>query len=61
MKRKRTVKLGQRIRANVHGGLSPDKLTGTVIYIHPENRFYTLEFDLGHGYLLHESYFMPQP
>ncbi len=31
-------------------------MDGKVVYIHPENRFYSVEFDV-HGYKIRESFF----
>ena len=36
---------------------SENQLTGKVIYIHPERRFYTVEFDCGMGRHFRQSYF----
>ena len=42
------VKLGDRIKARIsygmEGGTMLPREEGTVVYIHPEGRFYTLEF-----------------
>lgn len=32
--------------------------TGTVVYIHPDRRFYTVEYELGSG-KVRESYYFP--
>lgn len=37
--------------------LNRDKMEGTVIYVHPEYRFFTLEFDAG-GRTYRESYIL---
>lgn len=33
--------------------------TGTVVYIHPQRRFYTVEFDMPRGRKCRESYYFP--
>lgn len=33
--------------------------TGTVVYIHPRRSFYVVEFELGAGHRLQESYYFP--
>lgn len=33
--------------------------TATVVYIHPQRRFYTVEFDLPRGRKCRESYYFP--
>ena len=40
------------------GGGSPTEVTvdATVVYIHPERRFYTLRYDLGPGRSFRESF-----
>ena len=42
------IKLGDRIRQRIHYGMNGGTMLpseeGTVVYIHPEGRFYTLEF-----------------
>ena len=47
------VKLGDRVRARINygmegGGLLPAE-EGTVVYVHPEGRFYTVEFTFPKG------------
>ena len=53
-----TMKLGDKIMRKITM-MPPDKndepYEGTVVYIHPKNRFFTLEFDLPGG-KVHESY-----
>lgn len=47
------IHLGDRIKARINYGLEGGTFlppeTGTVVYIHPEGRFYTLRFDFERG------------
>lgn len=53
------MKIGDRKTEQVHFGDSrPRTMTGTVVYIHPQRRFYTVEFKFTFG-SLRESYFFP--
>ena len=59
------IKLGDRIRAKINygdgGSLLPAE-EGTVVYIHPEGRFYTLEFAFDGPYgvrKFREAYLLP--
>jgi len=48
--------------ATATGMLDPEltkKVTGTVVYIHPQKRFYTVRFDFPKG-TIHESYYFPE-
>lgn len=62
------VKLGDRIRAKISygdgGGLLPAE-EGVVVYVHPEGRFYTLEFSFPDRYggvrKFREAYIMAPP
>ena len=62
------VKLGDRIRAKISygdgGSLLPAE-EGTVVYVHPEGRFYTLEFSFPDRYggvqKFREAYIMAPP
>ena len=62
------IKLGDRIRAKISygdgGSLLPAE-EGTVVYIHPEGRFYTLEFSFpdrcGGVQKFREAYIMAPP
>jgi len=62
------MKLGDTVREQINvfapSGISipkqPVKKTaGTVVYIHPQGRFYTLRFDFPLG-AIHESYYFPE-
>ncbi len=62
------VKLGDRIKARItygmEGGTMLPREEGTVVYIHPEGRFYTLEFTFPgpRGVRkFRESYHLPPP
>lgn len=48
---KRTEKLSM-------GEGQPVTKTGVVVYIHPQRRFYTVEFDVN-GHKIRESYYFP--
>ena len=39
------------------GAIAELTVDATVVYIHPERRFYTLRFDLGPGRSFRESFF----
>ena len=63
------IKLGDRIRARISygmegGGTLPTE-EGTVVYIHPEGRFFTLEFTFPNRYggvqKFREAYIMDPP
>ncbi len=41
------------------GEHEPVPRTGTVVYIHPERRFYTVRFDFEQGRSCTESYYFP--
>ena len=56
------VRLGDRVRARINygmegGGLLPAE-EGTVVYVHPEGRFYTVEFTFPKG-KFREAYLLP--
>lgn len=58
------MQVGDRIKAKIYygaegGGLLPPEW-GTVVYIHPEGRFYTLEFNFPRG-RFRESYWTAPP
>ena len=63
------VNIGDRVKARIHygmeGGTQLPMETGTVVYIHPEGRFYTLEFSFpdrhGGTQRFRESYIMAPP
>lgn len=63
------IKLGDRMKARVHygmeGGSTLPAEEGTVVYIHPEGRFFTLEFSFPdrHGGVqkFREAYIMDPP
>lgn len=62
MKRGDTVR--EQINVFAPSGISfPKRLTqksaGTVVYIHPKGRFYTVRFDFPLG-AIHESYYFPE-
>lgn len=42
----------------VTGFREPERYTGTVVYIHPERRFFTVEFKFANG-KFRQSYFFP--
>lgn len=53
------MEIGDRKSALIHfGDGKPRRMTGKVVYIHPERRFYVLEFSLG-PCRLRESYYFP--
>lgn len=61
------IRLGDKIRAKptVEGGsagktFEATEMTGKVVYIHPERRFYTLEFQNEKGFRWRECYFYPR-
>ncbi len=63
------MELGERVTASVHfGDAAPVTKTGTVVYIHPEKRFYVLEFRFTRSPLfggpvtepVWEAYFFPR-
>ena len=58
------MKVGDKIRhrlkvydSTIGGNLTETTVDATVVYIHPERRFYTLRFDLGPGRSFRESFF----
>lgn len=62
------MKIGDKVRQEIFVGAPPGnnlpprmqiKQTGTVVYIHPQARFYTVRFDFPLG-SLRESYFFPE-
>ena len=58
------VSVGDRVRARINygmegGGLLPAE-EGTVVYVHPEGRFYTVEFTFPKG-RFRESYWLAPP
>ena len=64
------IKLGDRIKARINygmeGGALLPKEEGVVVYVHPEGRFYTLEFTFPGGLdgkprKFRESYIIPPP
>ena len=63
------VTLGERIKARISYGMEGGTLLpaeeGTVVYIHPQGRFYTLEFTFpdreGGVRRFRESYLLPPP
>ena len=53
------MKVGDRVSELVSfGDTTPLRKTGTVVYIHPERRFYVAEFEFEKG-RLRESYLFP--
>ena len=59
------IKLGDRMKARINygmegGGLLPME-EGTVVYIHPEGRFYTLRFDFPKGSFRESFWLAPPP
>ena len=51
------LKIGEEVHATVYpkvGTACPE--SGIVVYVHPENRFFTVEFSLGPGAQIRESY-----
>lgn len=64
------VKVGDRVRARIEYGMEGGSLLpgedGTVVYVHPEGRFYTVEFTFPGEYpwerrRFRESYLLPPP
>jgi len=52
--------IGDRKTELLHfGDQEPRYKTGTVVWIHPERRFYTVEFDMGMGRTVRENYYFP--
>ena len=52
------MQVGDRTTEAIHMGAGATLTkTGTVIYIHPRRRFYVVEFEMGAGHRLQESYF----
>ena len=52
------MKIGDKSKEWIPSAFAPDKgehVYGTVVYIHPQRRFYTVEFDF-HGRTFRESY-----
>ena len=61
------IRLGDKIRARptLEAGsagktFEGTEMTGTVVYIHPNHRFYTLEFQGVNGFRWRECYFYPR-
>ena len=53
------MEVGDKTSEWVHfGDTRPERRTGTVTYIHPKRRFYTVEFETEVG-RFSESYFFP--
>lgn len=48
-----TIQIGDTVTRHIDA--TDRKATGTVVYIHPEGRYYTVEFDLGF-YKFRESF-----
>ena len=60
------MKIGDKVRKRLTGTLcesngrhSQPAVTGTVVWIHPQNRFYVAEFKLGHE-RIHECFEVPK-
>lgn len=58
------IRIGDRMKAHIHygmeGGSTLPAEEGTVVYVHPEGRFYTLEFRFPKG-RFRESYWLAPP
>lgn len=53
------MKIGEKKTENVHfGDCLPRTMTGTVVWIHPQRRFYVLEFRFEQG-TVREGYYFP--
>lgn len=53
------MELGDKKTELVHfGDQKPKSMTGRVVYIHPQRRFYVVAFDVG-GHEIRESYYFP--
>ena len=53
------MKIGDRKLARVHfGDTLPRDMVGTVVYIHPDRRFYVLEFEF-ERFTCREAYYFP--
>ena len=54
------MQVGDHKSALIHfGDIEPTRETGTVTYIHPQRRFYTVEFNLPNGRTISETYYFP--
>lgn len=53
------MEIGDLKTEHVHfGDVKPRKMTGRVVWIHPQRRFYVVAFDVG-GREIRESYYFP--
>ena len=59
------MKVGDKVRhklklydSNIGGNLTETTVDATVVYIHPEQRYYVLQFELGPGRSFREAFQM---
>lgn len=55
------MNLGDKVRRTMHlydgAGSGMQTVTGTVIYIHPRQRYYIVEFPMPRGEVIREAYY----